>query len=283
MHERNIFKIAFELAREQPWIAKKYDALEVLLFSDCRAEEHRDLVTNLIKRFIYLSNDKYMELIKELAEEIATDPTLNEKNTQIVASAAGSNSDSSQHVLYTLKPIFEELKWREHQVANTFTSAYRNYKKNSDYNQLILIDEFIGTGETMIGRIKEMSRTFDQAGVSDYEIKVKVLVATEIGVENLNTEGIDVSSRITLSKGISDYYSPETRSKKIDLMLNLEGLLKERFKDRELPTLGYGKTESLYCREDGNTPNSVFPVFWWPIYRDGGERITILTRAMGDA
>jgi hypothetical protein len=40
--------------------------------------------------------------------------------------------------------------------------------------------------------------------------------------------------------------------------------------------LGYGRTESLFSRKGGNTPNNVFPVFWWEIDKNNRARKTVL-------
>ena len=69
----------------------------------------------------------------------------------------------------------------------------------------------------------------------------------------------------------------------MQLMDELEDNLSQNYNGKELPKYGYGKVESLYAREDGNTPNSVFPIFWWPFYKNQNVRVTLLTRAMRDA
>ena len=61
-------------------------------------------------------------------------------------------------------------------------------------------------------------------------------------------------------------------------MLRLESYLQAKHDNLELPSLGDGEAEALYYMKYGNTPNSVFPVFWWPFLADGTERTTLLDR-----
>lgn len=48
-------------------------------------------------------------------------------------------------------------------------------------------------------------------------------------------------------------------------MIALEAGLSQEHGKIKLPSLGYNGAQAAYCREQANTPNSVFPVFWWPI------------------
>jgi hypothetical protein len=277
------FHILFRLSKKQPWLTDKYEELQQLLFADCSNQEQKDLILDLLNRFKYISGENFGLSLTEMAEDIVTDPDLSDETTQIVAMAAGSGTDSSQYILYSLKRILQENEWEKHKFTNTFGKIYSSYKKIKKHKNIVLIDEFVGSGRTVIGRIREIKKVFDAAGVTDYRIKVKVIVSTEIGKNAILASGTDFSSQIIIKKGISDYYSNQEFTNKIDLMLCLEDLLKQNYEGHELPSLGFGKTESLYCREGGNTPNSVFPIFWWPIYVNGNRRSTVLTRAMIDA
>ncbi len=280
---KRMFRILFKLQSSQPWLNDCEDALEKLLYSDCSADVHRNLMIELINRFEYLSNEKYSSILGDLAEDIGTDPDLSDQSTQIVAMSADDKADSSQYVLYGLKPFLEKMDWRSYKQVNTFGHAYRTYKKSNNYKNVVLVDEFVGTGKTVLSRVKQIKRDFQDNGVIDFLIKVKVLVATKRGQDNIQSEGIEISPRITLKRGISDYYPPEVVDRMIKFMREMEELLSDEYNGRSLPSLGYGQLESLYCRENGNTPNNVFPIFWWPFYQDGRLRNTLLTRAMGDA
>lgn len=66
-------------------------------------------------------------------------------------------------------------------------------------------------------------------------------------------------------------------------MYKLEDKLSKVYEGRKLPRLGFSRAESLYSREGGNTPNNVFPVFWWPFLETRKQRKVMFIRAMGDA
>lgn len=274
------FRLIFELSQKQPWIVDKFEALQDLLWNECDEQSKRDLVLELIDRFVYVSQDKYIELIESLTNKIIDEDTLTDKNTQIVAMAADSSPDSSQYLLYDLKICFVKRGWNKHKQVNTFGGSYKTYKNDPNYKNIVLVDEFIGTGCTVINRVKEIKKVYGNAGVYDFSIFVKVLAGTDQGIKAIREEGINVEALITLKKGISDYYGENILEQKKHLMLQLEQLLSTECGTQILPSFGYGQTESLYSRQNGNVPNSVFPIFWWPGLRSGNDRKVLLTRAM---
>ncbi|MGG5873916.1 phosphoribosyltransferase-like protein [Pseudomonas peli] len=280
---KNQFKLIFELSTTQKWIVTKQEALYHLLFSECDTDDKRKLIVELLGRFTHITNEKYSELTQKLVSNIISINGISDETTQVVAMAADSGSDSSQRVLYDLKLIFEQMNWREYKHVNQFGSAYRTYKSSPKHKNIVLIDEFIGSGRSAIGRVNSIKEQFSNAKIEDYKIYVRTLIAMQDGIKALIDAGIDVQALVLLEKGITDYSPKDQIADQIDLMRLLEKNLSQAYNDREMPSLGYGETESLYTRDGGNTPNNVFPIFWWPFFSDGTCRQVLLHRAMRDA
>lgn len=282
--KQNVFKIIFNLTKKQPWLEDKTDELQKLLYVDCTSDEERELILELLERFTHVSGKTFSQLINMLVEDIVTDPALEDKTTQIVAMTGDYSSDSAQFVTYALKAPFEKMKWREHITVTNFQRSYREYnKQGKKHTNIILVDEFVGSGNTIVGRVNTLKKLFEDNGVTDIKIKVKAIAASSIGIKKAEESGVELTSYLVIEQGISGHYDSTEILNKLALMDRLESILSTSFKDRDLPKLGYGGTESLYTREDGNTPNSVFPIFWWPFFTDNTDRETILIRAMGDA
>ncbi|MDP5142619.1 hypothetical protein ORJ00_07700 [Rheinheimera baltica] len=273
------FATLLKLSKTAPWIVDKDEALTSLLFDDCNNENSRDLVIDLLTRFNYWSREQYANELRNLAESVARDTRLTPQTTQIVGMAADESSDSSHLILYGLKMAFRNQGWTGYGEVNQFAKSYQKYKQNNDYKDIVLVDEFIGSGQTVISRVKEIRRIFDYAKVDGYRIIVKVLVSSSVGLEAIRKQGIEVDANLVINKGISDYYPPNEVQSKIEIMRELESILAPQIGPVPLPSLGYGSCESLYMRQEGNTPNCVFPFFWWPQYQDGARRNLIMERA----
>ncbi len=280
---KDFFKIMFGLSKIQPWVGDKYDELQELLYDECQTDDERKLILELIERFVHVSHRKFSELTDELVESIVTDK-LDSSTTQIVAMTGDFNPDSAQLVSYALKPILERYKWRDHLAVTHFQRSYREFVKNGcAHKNIVLVDEFVGSGKSVVGRVKQLEKIYCGNDITDVDIFVKVIVSSKVGIEYAKSQGVNIESLICLDKGISDSYESGLVKSKLDLMDRLESILSISYNDRDLPKLGYGETECLYIRDGGNSPNSVFPIFWWPFLVSDKERKTMLTRAMGDA
>ena len=281
--KEEFFRIILNLTKNQPWLGDKTDELSKLLYSDCKTSEEQELIIELLDRFTHISNENFSIQINELVDDIVTDPNLEDKTTQIVAMTGDYNSDSAQFVIYALKAPFEKRKWREHITVTNFKQAYDEFeKRGKKHINIILVDEFVGSGKTIVGRVKKIKELFHEKGVLNIKIKVKVIAASSVGVKKAKEEDIDLTANIVINKGISEYYDTDEAARKLALMDKLEGILSTSYNAKNLPKFGYGNTEALYARDDGNTPNNVFPIFWWPFLKDNLERETVLTRAMAD-
>lgn len=279
MLNKEIFKILFHLVKMQPWLAEKSKEVENLLFDDCESNNEKTLILNLLNRFKYITNNDFFEALNQIVENITSEEKYEVDNTIIAATTIDSSADSAQLVLYAMKPIFQRYDWDTPKLINNTNKIVREFP---NYSNVVFVDEFIGSGKTMLGRINKLKRELNNKDISEYSLRISAVAACKTGAQLLEQEGIELFSSIKLARGISDYYI-EDKEEKIDLMRRLESLLLLEFEGRPMPSMGFGKVEALYVRENGNTPNSVFPIFWWRYYANRTKRPTILIRSMGDA
>lgn len=279
---KSTFDLVFGLARSQPWLSERSSEISSILFDECQDDFSREMICEILGRFSYVSLDRFREMVESLALDIMTMPGLSEETTQVVAMAADSTPDSSQELIYRLKSKFPDLGWERNGLVNRFGKAYKKFQEGG-FKDIVLVDEFVGSGKTVTGRVAEIKAQFKSGGVCDYSIRVRVLVATEIGLKVVRDAGIDISSVLVIKKAIDDYYDPSVVASYQNKMIDIESRFSAEFEGREMPSMGYGGVQAAYYREDANTPNSVFPVFWWPAYVDGSRRNRLLIRAVIDA
>lgn len=277
--QKKFFDIIFPLTLRQPWLKEKHEEICQLLFDDCTNPAEQELVLDLLSRFTYLTDEKYQQALEDIAKRITLEIDCAPDNTMIVATTMNSDPDSAQAVLWRMKRLFQEHAWDKVLMVNRANKILAHFPNRKN---VIYVDEFVGSGQSMLGRIRTLKKELAGAGHNDYSIRVRSVAASSVGKKILEDEGIDFYSNTIVPRGISDYYI-EQQAEKIALMINVESVLSEEYNGKPMPSLGYGKTESLYSYQNGNTPNNVFPIFWWPYYKNNSNRRTILARYMGDA
>lgn len=142
----------------------------------------------------------------------------------------------------------------ENYIESDWTSIQRSWTNPEIL--LLLIDDFIGTGETVIGAIDDL---FSIGLLKDeYPLKVLTFIAQEAGIENIQKKYPDIVtySKI-LNKGLSDNYTGNILKNNINHMIEMERKLNIK-PDYQF---GYGKSESLVAISR-RSANNTFPVFW---------------------
>ncbi|EGH29589.1 MULTISPECIES: phosphoribosyltransferase-like protein [Pseudomonas syringae group] len=281
MDNKEIFNTVINLVARQPWVGAKVAELSHILYEECKCANSREMLINIINNFSYMSRQDYSEKLGALADEIMSEEGY-EDNAQIVAMAADSGPDSSQEITYNLKFTFTQKGWLNFSGVSTFGSAYKNYNKTGR-KKLYVVDDFVGSGQTVISRYKELCRVFTHGNVDGYSISFKVLVSTEHGLEAVRDAGIDISAQTIIKKAIDGFFPDAIAAEYRTLMTRLETGLSLEHEGIMMPSLGYNGAQAAYCREASNTPNSVLPIFWWPFDHADERRPTMLHRAMRDA
>lgn len=259
----------------QKWLISKKEELKDLI-DFCDNRESKDLIFSLLERFSYLDNDTLNFLLNDLSDYIINKTGFNENTTQLLSLTYDDEADSGQKILDNIKhPIFKK-GWRQIKTVNLFGKSIPNFNKGK--TEIIIIDEFIGSGKTLKSRINYLEKNI----TGDFKLKCCFIAGIKKTIDSLIEDGIDIYCPLQLDKGISEYYEGHKLTEAENLMLDLELKLAQFINKKDLYnySFGYGRAEALYTMEgcNGNTPNSVFPIFWWLKDKQNRERKTILTR-----
>jgi hypothetical protein len=216
-------------------------------------------------------------LLNEITDFIISESGFEKDKIQMLSLTYDEETDSSQKILYDVTNHLYAKGWRNIKTVNQFGKAINAYNKHGK-SQIIAIDEFIGSGQTLRVRHDWLIKNI----IGNFEIVYVFVAGIEHSINELLQEGIKIVCPLQLKKGISEFYIGDDLILHQDKMLDLELKLAQKINDKELYpySFGYGDAQALYSLEDnnGNTPNSVFPIFWWLKDREERDRKTLLTR-----
>lgn len=265
-YTRSTFDPLVSLYLSQEWLVNKGECVEKLL-DLCKSSAEKELVIDLLERFTFLSSRKCEIILNDMVDQIFLRWALPEDKTQIVGMGTNADPDSSFQVMQMLKRVLAARGYRKPHLVNIIGNVQKNV---AEYPNIVLVDEFVGTGTTVSGRIRSAKGNIESMIKSKslsvtYDIRVCVMAA--MSASQAVIKDVEYYSSVWLTKGISEWFAPDDIIKMTELMLGIESYLDkdalaERYK--EFPSLGWGGAEALYAMDNGNTPNSVFPIFWWP-------------------
>lgn len=272
---RNDFAKVYGLYAKQPWLCEKESHL-VELMQLCDSNDHKKLIIDLLEEFRYIDDKVLASFLNFLSDSIINDSGFNEETTIVASITADDSADSSQKALDYIKVPLFKMGWSDYEQVNRFNNIPKHILRGR--NQIILIDEFIGSGKTILHRL----RSTNGWPKTDFTIKFCFLAGMEYAINMIEDKGYEVFCPLRLKKGISERYEGYIVESMISKMRELENKLAQKINEHNLSTfsLGYNDTQALYSLEScfGNTPNSVFPIFWWPRDTNNNRRNTLLTR-----
>lgn len=263
------------LMSKQPWLMRAEDALLDLL-EFCDTPDHQALVASLLADTAHLTELSFSDAIRSLGHQIETDWGLQPNETWFVSSNNKQNTDSSQEVLNRLKAFpWKNPAWNSKQFLTRYRDVAANIKTA---NNIVIVDDFIGTGNSMAKTIKWFQ---EYSATNDIKINIYVCVVAGCakGLEAVQAQGAVLGHVVSTDRAISDRLTGQALS---DALKNMDELETKLGKIVGTPSFadysfGYGKSEAMYYRDGGNTPNNVFPIFWWKKLRTGLRR-TVMHR-----
>lgn len=262
------------------FVFQKYFSNEILydydkpirdLISVCDSAEKFALIEHILDNIKIYSDTKIGFAVNFIKNKIIAEVE-HEHRVAIVATAFDGDPDSSQNILYKLKPLM-----REHKNIDLYSYMPKYLTKASEYNRVFIIDDFSGTGKTIIQRYKTIKKRAKEINL-EVDCSVILVAAMETAVKNIRDEGIHVDFMEAFKAGITGFFSGTRLEEMSSAMLQLESNLRLRVDDVDLPSFGYGGAEAMFSLHKLNAPNSNFPLLWWPEYSDGQKRETIFSR-----
>lgn len=160
-------------------------------------------------------------------------------------------SKSSGIVLYEIKnpSVSKQLK-KPIKILDRIEDLKQLKIKDSDL--FILVDDFVGTGDTADKCMADMLKA--NAGVEKKMVVMSVAAHRE-GINRLSAQGIPVFTSHVLKRGITDVYSGYKLSRYTQLMKDIEAAFNIKSYN-----FGYGGSEALICLK--RCPNNTFPIYW---------------------
>lgn len=259
---------------DNPWLAYENVLGLYELWNLTENENQKELLEFLIQKFSYVDSDDLRNACKAIADQIENVWQLSSENTIITAICDNAEPDGSQFLVQALKNKLSSGNWKK-KLFNAITTAAHTVNGNTN---IVIIDDFIGTGDKVARKIKYIQETLNRRNVVGINLYVCSLATMNFSREKLLPLVKGLFSYIWLSKGISEL-APEDKREVYTLeMLNMEKHLKFAGKQRQKYSFGYGQSETLFSIDSTNVPNNVFPIFWWKLIEPGVEREPILRR-----
>ena len=262
LRTNTLFKIS-KLFESKNWRVENQENVSSLFYRYCERlklldEDEQDFIIELSQNYERVELSIYLESfyeslillgdeIFEKYENIYIFPLL-KPNTNY------SKTKSAGFLHYMLDS--DEYRWLSENLIVTYRN--NNLKRfDSERDFLVFIDDFVGSGDTVIESISAFLDLENFKQIIPVEnIRVVSIAAQEFGIENVKANlSIDVITNKVLKRGISDYYDD------FEIKKNFMRQISKKIGIDSDMELGYKECESLITMLQ-KTPNNTFPVYW---------------------
>lgn len=271
MDQESKLRAMFSTVLEAPWLAKqRFEHGLVTLLKDAESADELEAVQHVLKALTYCTSEDLVAASQEAATQILSGWCLNPIDTLVVGLAERSKTCGSGAYLRAIEVALPR-KWGEHGVFWTpFDSAFRqrNGRKN-----LVVIDDFIGTGEKITKKIDALKAN---PNTQSYRIHICCFAAMSKGAAA-------VSSQVDGDLLVHRYFDRCISDKAVDprktlLAAGMSALEGKIFDHPGKYNFGYMQSEAAFYLEGFNIPNNNFPLLWADEYADKRPRTPLFAR-----
>lgn len=282
MHQSDYEKI-LSLYEKFKWLCFEKGTLEEI-WQYCGSADEKYLLEHLISEFKYLDSNRLALSYRMMSNQVHDAWGLTNEGSYVLAVAdPDDQADSSIGVLIDLKHYFaERATWSLD--SDFIPYITKIFEKISDTNNIILVDNFIGTGDKISRKVKWLRKHLNDQGRDHIRIFILALGAMNISRSVLDAlKNADVITDYFAStwhrQGISSFWSGAKRNKYISCIKNISSYLSVRHGGYRMKPLGYKDSEAIFAKSPRWCPNNTFSVFWWPKDKSGKVRKRFFVRA----
>ncbi|WP_448103966.1 phosphoribosyltransferase-like protein [Pedobacter panaciterrae] len=268
MDEKDSIKKLAKIFNSKNWFAKDPD--ESVFDSFCElmnilTPEERALVIELTDRYLWIPGKDYEDDIKEALKDVPND--LLEKAEKmflfpIVKPGDDGKAKSGIGLAYDIKAMIPGLnRYRHLKVINIDDfDGFNASPGTREKELLVLVDDFIGSGDTLFQCLHEMERRMNVD--LDKIIIVSISIQKE-AYDILVGKGFRVFVKYQVPRSISDFNTGAAIKEKKDLMR----LIENSIPGAKPYSLGWQESEATITLK--RTPDNTFPIFWRRMKRNG--------------
>lgn len=222
-------------------------------------ESERELIIELVERYQWITSLEYQEKILSTLESVEDEKIEKLKTVYlfpIVKFEDEGKVKSGAFLMYQIKAFKKFLK-KYSKVQFKYVTKFEYLTDSQfelkDNETLYLIDDYIGSGETLNACLEELRKN---EKITNDKLNIITIAIQQQTSDLISKEGISIYADYFSPKGLSDFNDSPVREEKIALMLEIEKLIpgSSHF------SLGYNSCEALITL--ARTPDNTFPVFW---------------------
>ncbi|MBB3945701.1 hypothetical protein GGQ73_001636 [Rhizobium skierniewicense] len=208
----------------------------------CKNQSEFSLLKHILEKVVIVNETQLQSAIERMAEGIKSQLKEDQK-AAIVAMAWDDSPDSSQQLLQRLKVQFHS--WKNIKFFNRVPS-YVKPSVMKEFSTFILIDDFTGTGSTVLSRMNYVMKAGAGSGIN-LDGRINLLFGINEALINIKNSYTNLTCVYSLPKGLSGHFSGEQLTDNISHMKRLEEELAASIDGNQLPSLGYGGAEALFA------------------------------------
>lgn len=266
------FSFAIDMLDTYPWIRRQqhrrgFDEMMDSLVIDAPG---RRLLQELLEKFIYVGLDECEDLLNQIINKLEQ-WGCKLSNTVFLAIRTDPRENDGSNVFQ--KQLQDRLfgGWRKKNFVNFFDYRHRFHTVVS-FDKVILIDDFIGSGDTMADRLQTFLKVIGEVN-PDAEVYVVALAGMKVAKikhPELNDDHVFVplwlSSAFVRGADVS-------RTAIMDEILTRLHKTNDNSQRHSIKKYGYGygDTAALYYNVHYRIPNNVLSIFWWGRFKHGKE------------